>query len=124
MTKGPSPASSSDIGDASGSGSTGQPPKPEDQCRHTVTRTERGLDGNFITLRRVCAACGRVVEVENVLFGLDLLRCPVDPVEERCFTSCPVEEGSSLVFERPCLPVRKVMEAAGIKLPWEPPALQ
>jgi hypothetical protein len=97
----------------------GQDPRPGAPCSDPLTRVERGVAGNFVTLRTVCASCGRLLDEEDILFGLDLLRCPVDPREDRCLTSCPVEEGSPLAFERPCLPVRKVMESVGIIQPRE-----
>jgi hypothetical protein len=86
---------------------------PEVRCRHDRTRIDKSFNGNFITMRTVCESCGRIVGEENVLLGLEHLRCPVDPRLARCLISCPVEDGSLRVFENPCEPVRRAMETYG-----------
>jgi hypothetical protein len=85
----------------------------EVRCAHAKTKSVKSFSGNFVLLRTVCESCGKILEEENLLMGLERLRCPVDPRLDRCVTSCPVEEGSLGVFENPCLPVRKAMENSG-----------
>jgi hypothetical protein len=86
---------------------------PAARCNHKKTKSVKSFSGNFVVMRTVCESCGRVVEEENVLMGLERLRCPVDPRLDRCLTSCPVEEGSLGVFENPCEPVRNALESSG-----------
>jgi hypothetical protein len=85
----------------------------EVRCAHAKTKSVKSISGNFVLLRTVCESCGVILEEENVLMGLERLRCPVDPRLDRCVASCPVEEGSLGVFENPCLPVRNAMENSG-----------
>jgi hypothetical protein len=105
----------------------GSPGKLEDtspreaQCSHAKTRVEKSYSGNFLVLRTICEACDRIVKEENVLLGLEQFRCPVDPRLDRCYLSCPVEDGSLGVFENPCEPVRKVLEATGYIAPLSKP---
>ncbi len=82
-------------------------------CTHEKTRTDKTHSGNFLVLRTVCESCGRIVNEENILLGLEHSRCPVDPRLDRCLLSCPVEDGSVGVFENPCEPVRNAMETVG-----------
>lgn len=82
-------------------------------CVHAKSKVEKSYSGNLLVLRTTCLACGRILREENVLLGLEHLRCPVDPRLDRCFLFCPVEDGSPKVFESPCEPVRKLLETSG-----------
>ncbi len=82
-------------------------------CQHPKTNVIRSFNGDFMTVQIVCESCGMTVRKESVTFGHDMMRCPVDPFLDQCLTSCPVEAGSASVFEHPCEPVRKLLEAAG-----------
>jgi hypothetical protein len=86
---------------------------PEVHCSHAKSKSVQTFSGNFVTLRTVCESCGKILDEENVLMGLERLRCPVDLRLDRCLTSCPVEEGSIRVFENPCEPVRNALENSG-----------
>ncbi len=84
------------------------------RCSHSKTRSEKSYSGNFQVQRTVCESCGRVIKEDNVLLGLERYRCPVDAKLDRCYLSCPVEDGSVGVFEQPCEPVRRLMEESGL----------
>jgi len=88
------------------------PPADEALCLHEVTRTDRAHHGSFIVLSDFCVRCGKLLGEETVL-ALVHMRCPVDPRLDRCRLSCPVEDGSILVFEKPCEPVRLALEDSG-----------
>jgi hypothetical protein len=64
-----------------------------------------------LVLDTVCTRCGKLLGEEKVL-ALEHMRCLVDPRLERCVTSCPVEDGSLLVFENPCEPVKELIISA------------
>ncbi len=106
-------------------GSEAEPSHEKPACQHKSVRGEKSVEGNFQILRTFCADCGDLLDEERVLGDAELNRCPVDPRLDRCFTVCPVEEGSPEVFEHPCLPVTKALEDAGIKpraIPLDHPA--
>ncbi len=87
--------------------------EPVAPCRHPKTNVIKSFNGDFMTIQIVCESCGMTVKKDSVVFDHDMIRCPVDPVLDRCLASCPVEAGSASVFEHPCEPVRKLLEAAG-----------
>jgi hypothetical protein len=91
-------------------------------CSHEMTRTERTHHGSFMVLTTVCTRCGKLLGEEKVL-ALEHMRCLVDPRLERCVISCPVEEGSLVVFENPCEPVKKLIMSAGMVPMVRPEAL-
>ena len=89
----------------------------QESCFHTSTWTEESVEGNFAIIRNVCDRCEKVVEEKRVFLGSEYRRCPVDPKESRCLASCIVEDDITEVFQKPCEPVRRVIESSGVMLP-------
>jgi hypothetical protein len=104
-----------DSRDRSFHGSEPAPSANDADCKHLRVRGENVADGHFVGLRTYCRDCGKLLDEERALQGPELRRCPVDPRLDRCFTGCPVEEGSPDIFEHPCLPLIWAIEEASGK---------
>jgi hypothetical protein len=114
---------SSGASDATGQWGIIGPTSDETRCSHEMFRIDRMHHGTFLVLTTVCTHCGRILGEEKVL-ALEHTRCPVDPRLDRCLMSCPVEDGSLFVFEKPCQPVKRLMVSAGLVPRIHPAQLQ